>query len=670
LITIAALNLTGGSTPQRMYAALQLEMIAHTLIASAGMYLFMRILVRWRIPALIAAVTYAYGGFYTGYPQLQLAIIEAGAWLPFALVALSSGFISPPNPFFPPKEWEKEPSQDWLGTVIAGVFLGLSLLAGHPQTTLFFIYVCAVYLAWQVFDKRESIRVWIVNTAIFGAVGGGIAAVQLLPGLEYLRLTARPQLNFEALGNGFPFYDVAQLVFPGILSLWSPLYFGVVGLFLAISALTKKWWNPRPIIYWMLLGVGALALSFGARTVFFDLLYNVVPGFTLFRGQERAAYVIALCAAVLVGYGAVGTVSLWADRPHSGKLLGRFAGVIALVAGGLFILKLDGSQNDAVLNIAAFSTLIAFVAAWLIPAKLSRWKPAALLVLVVFELFTFGRTNPNWEPIPVSERLPMPFGAAEILQRQAGNDWRTAGVPENFGSLFGVREITGISPLKLARIDAVLKMPNTARVWDVFAVSYVLTPNEELPVPSTIILRDDNPTNPVKLHEITNPRPFARMVYRTWVEPNDQAAYGILSEPAFDAANTVIVPEPIELQEGSGSVRVVVNEPEYMRFEGETSTAGLVNIALPYYPGWVATLNGQPAEIVRADVAMSAVLVGSTDPAGAFTLELRYDPLSYRIGVIITLVTIIGVLLVTGFTVSNRRKPAPDDAAGGDTRRG
>src|SRR5512140_2234049 len=42
LITIAILNATGGSTPQRMYDALQKEMVAHALIAALLMYAFMR----------------------------------------------------------------------------------------------------------------------------------------------------------------------------------------------------------------------------------------------------------------------------------------------------------------------------------------------------------------------------------------------------------------------------------------------------------------------------------------------------------------------------------------------------------------------------------------------------------------------------------------------------
>src|SRR5258708_6425563 len=90
LVTIAVLNATGGSTPQRMYDALQKEMIAHTLLASLFMYALVR---RLRldqpysgVPGPSAGLSFAYIGYRAGYPQLQLAIMQAGIWLPVALL--------------------------------------------------------------------------------------------------------------------------------------------------------------------------------------------------------------------------------------------------------------------------------------------------------------------------------------------------------------------------------------------------------------------------------------------------------------------------------------------------------------------------------------------------------------------------------------------------------
>ena len=60
-----------------------------------------------------------------------------------------------------------------------------------------------------------------------------------------------------------------------------------------------------------------------------------------------------------------------------------------------------------------------------------------------------------------------------------------------------------------------------------------------------------------------------------------------------------------------------------------SSTAGgFVFVSDQHYPGWTATVNGQPSEILVANHAFRAVRV----PAGASEVVFRYRPLSVRIG--------------------------------------
>src|SRR5260221_980606 len=83
LVTIALLNMTGGSTPQRMYDALQKEMILHTLIASLLMYALLRRLTLGQpysvVARLIAGITFAYGGYLAFLSQLELVQLQFGS---------------------------------------------------------------------------------------------------------------------------------------------------------------------------------------------------------------------------------------------------------------------------------------------------------------------------------------------------------------------------------------------------------------------------------------------------------------------------------------------------------------------------------------------------------------------------------------------------------------
>lgn len=74
LLTIwLALLITGGSFP---FIALEWEVIAHVFLASTFTYAYVRHLTGSRPAGLFAGLTFAYSGYLTGYPPLQLAILE------------------------------------------------------------------------------------------------------------------------------------------------------------------------------------------------------------------------------------------------------------------------------------------------------------------------------------------------------------------------------------------------------------------------------------------------------------------------------------------------------------------------------------------------------------------------------------------------------------------
>ncbi|MEL6528141.1 MAG: hypothetical protein AAFQ07_20760, partial [Chloroflexota bacterium] len=130
LLTLAIGTQTGGMS----YYLLQLEAIAHVLALSLLMYLFVHRLTKSIWGALVAAIVASYGGFISGYPPLQLALLEAAIWLPLACWCV---LIATEN--------DKE---RWQWLIFAGGALGLSWLAGHPQTSWFATYVLVAWLGY------------------------------------------------------------------------------------------------------------------------------------------------------------------------------------------------------------------------------------------------------------------------------------------------------------------------------------------------------------------------------------------------------------------------------------------------------------------------------------------------------------------------------------------
>lgn len=643
-VIVLGANPDGGA----IYLALQREIALHGLIAALLMYLFIRRLTPYQpyspAGAFIAALTFAFGGFMTGYPQLQVAITEAGVWLPLALVGAL--------------EATRRNVTDYRWFGLSGMALGLSLLAGHPQTTLYLIYVWLGYLAWRVIAEGRAWYVFVIGTALFAVIGGGLAAVQVIPGWEYQQLTTRGALGFDEKGNGFPIYDFLQIVFPGLFSLWSPLYFGIAALMLVIYSAYRV--RRNEIFWFVAIGI-ALALSLGRGSIVYDIFYNFVPGFNLFRGQERSAYVVAVGASILAGLGALDILRDTLLHP----LNRRYTVIFSSIAGAAFTFSVAAflewlsapAETSKDFQQVAFALLIAIIAAGLL-INLATWRNKrwlrlrgqALIALIVFELFTFGRSNPNLQSVPTRARLEKPPIVQAMIQPGLYRVDGGIGLTDNYGTLWNIQDIRGISPLRLRSVDGLLKLPNQARVWEVFNVKYAAYAERAFLAPSTIIFTQKTLTGEINLHEFPDPRPMARLVSQIWVNPIDAEAYGMLSEPAYDARRSAFLPTKPAWVDGlppldpAANAEITDFKPERVTIRTESGTPALLATGLVYYPGWAATIDGQPAEVLRADTAFNAVFV----PAGAHEVVFTFSPDSYWLGAALSALTVI-VLMIGGF---------------------
>lgn len=671
LLTVALVNALDRTAPGDLYTALQTEMALHVLLASLLMYAFVRRVTAasgaHRLAAitggLVAALTYAYGGYLAGYPPLQLAVLEAGVWLPLALLAIF--------------EATRTPRPGALCLMLAGTALGLSLLAGHPQTSLFALYLALAFLGYRVWlAGARTWRTWLARfvlaAALFGLIAGGLAAVQLLPGLEYLQHTSRDTLPYDEKAHGFPLRDLAQIAFPGVVSEWSPLYAGIAGLALALVAIWRRTAHSR---FFAIAALVALVWSFGAGTVIFDALYLLGPGVSWFRGQERAAYLVAQCAAILAGLGAASLLARPADNRAARRLaraLWSLAGLLALAAAIWLALWIgtDTPRYDTALDAAIFSAIIAGLSALLFPRLLAgrlRGEWALLIVaLVGFDLFSVTRGGPNYEPVRAGDRLAEP-GYLDTVRADLAPGARVdglRGVFENYGTLYRIPDIRTISPLRMAGVERVLALPDD-RAWELLAVEKVLIDWEQLMAPSTIVNTAQDALGSFNIHRLDNPRPFAQVVYHAEVVPDDGAVFARLADPATSLEtirSTALLAEapgvdlPGDPPATPGEAVVTQFEPERITIDVQTTAPAILTLSLPAYPGWDAAIDGKQAPLVRAYGGLSALALRE---AGAHTITLEYTPRTFTVGAIVsvgTLALLFGALVVRVWTPRRRRR--------------
>lgn len=644
--------------------ALELEAVVHVLLAGLFTYAFLRLSLQRRLAALLGAGVFAFGGYLTSYPPLQLAILESAIWLPLALLGVLL--------------WHR--SGCWLYGLLTALAFAMSILAGHPQTYMQVIYTTlafGLYLAWRdrgttpllvwplassrASVKGERARWWraaLIRLAGPLVLALALSAVQLVPSLEYARLSTRTELPFAKAGTGFPLEDIVQFVLTGLVSHWQPLYVGILPLGLAVFALWVR--RQRDTGFWLGLAVVALALSFGANTVAFDVAFLGLPGYDLFRSQERHAFLVSFALSVLAAYGAEALFGPLPTRVRAWvmswrRLMGwSIPALLGLLIVVVFLARygIDPSDSQALprhvaalwLWVAGTAAVLQLRLAW--PRRRLSAAGAAL-VLVVLDLFTLNRPinyTPRYDLYPVTPVLEPILADKGRFRIQ--DDYRLRG---HTACMHGLEEVWGIAPIRLAHYDTFMRRAPEDVRWRLLGVRYVVTWRRELhPRPgqpataSQLIFQQGEGKDTDYVHRLPGDQPWVWVVRDVQVAQDEDDLYRRLGDPNFDPYRTAVLWEPVDVgpDEAQDRVEIVAREPTRLVIDAELGAPGLVVISEITYPGWQASVDGRPARIYEADGVLRAVRV----PAGSHRIEMRFDPLSFKLGAAISALGVAGLL--------------------------
>ncbi len=116
---------------------------------------------------------------------------------------------------------------------------------------------------------------------------------------------------------------------------------------------------------------------------------------------------------------------------------------------------------------------------------------------------------------------------------------------------------------------------------------------------------------PVRVFRVPEPLTRAYAVRGARIA-GDERALELLASPGFDPAQELILPSgrPRERGPAPGSVRVLGAEHGEVRLHASLDAPGFLVLADAFDPGWRATVDGRPARILRANIALRAVELG------------------------------------------------------------
>ncbi len=99
----------------------------------------------------------------------------------------------------------------------------------------------------------------------------------------------------------------------------------------------------------------------------------------------------------------------------------------------------------------------------------------------------------------------------------------------------------------------------------------------------------------------------------------------------------------------TGMLTLLSQLPQKIVLEAETSGQGFLVLSQQHYPGWGAYVDGKRVQTHRTN----GVLTGLFVPPGRHTVELRFEPLSVKLGIALSGITL---LFLTGYLVMNARR--------------
>lgn len=568
------------------------------------------------------------------------------------------------------------------GGLVLGLVLAIQLLPGFPQTVFFTYQLIVLRILWALLFRQTEDR-----RALLAAVGLGLVipllldAVQLLPSLEVARESVRQgAVTGKQLGPGFSWQAFGR----GVASQVAVAGTAPIALLGLLGIVASPWLGKgRDAAFYVLVMVLYFVLSLGPGSMFFDL-YARLPLGSTFRGSARLLWLTSFALAVLV---ALGSEALLAG---AGRSVRWRAGLAAtLLAGTVALYLIAGGLPPLDLLLVGGLVLIA-----LAPSRpqLVRLAPFALPALVVLSTLVAGRP-----PLFGLRRGDLYGARADVFEfvraRLTPQDrvLIVGGQPAlelmpKSATLFEVPDIHDYDPQASHRyadyftfmrsakpmrdyedwywiFDKLLPATLQRPLFDLTAARYVIVTQEldetrrALGDGLNLLLDRDG----VRVYENPQAIPRARYVSRVAVQ-GEHEVLPALASGKVDARQSAIVSDAERASlsgtgdAGTGTVEFLVDEPERVALRVRASAPGFLVLADEYFPGWTATVNGEPRDIVRANHTFRLVEV----PAGDSEVIFTYRPFSLRLGMLMTLVALIAF---AGLWWRSGRHPAGADGA-------
>ena len=679
--------------PDGMVAHLQSWLsLTHLLWGGLGMALLTRRLGACCTGAAVAGLAWSLSGHTTSAWMIG-PLLLAHAWIPW----VARGFLglARKQGRFP---------------LLAAVWpMAMSLLVGEVFVSGMALLFAAVVVVAGARSLRPT-RAGATSVARAGAawlVAVAIAAVAWLPSVLMVGSTERAQAFDRASAELYSHHPlrVLEMVAPGALGdatgeypagRWvgepaasgAPLFFssylGVATLAFVLLGLRRK---QLHLTLALAAGV-ALLLAFGKHAPVHQVWRTILFPFAHMHSPEKYVVLVVAALAPLAGLGA--SALLAAGKPNL-RRLGYFGGALALLALTAQLLLPDELAPTARWAcLRGLATLVLLFAMLKMLVRIPRAATLAMLTLVALDLGIPASRLTGFGSAELLTRVPP--AAATVLSDSRGNPspprlYRALGLEQaaaplgphatwedsqeralasltpNTLNVFGLATVPGFAsaiPDLLSQISP-RSLADLGRMLRVFAVPYALladTDASEL-AKTGAVKALSHPLPKGSLVRVDEARPRVYLPGRIRSLPPSQAGAHLFDDAVVAGREVILLtasqPSLIAASENGESHACTLDSFTNTRIvaQCQTPVPSVAVFVEQFDPGWSATVDGQPAPIVRANLLARAVPLR----AGNHRIELEYHAPGLRLAILLSTIGLFG--LAGAMILERRRRRMP-----------
>jgi hypothetical protein len=449
------------------------------------------------------------------------------------------------------------------------------------------------------------------------------------------------------------------------------------------------------------LAIASLIYALGATTPLFYLFYYLVPGVKLFRAPSSIMFVFAIAVITVAALGLDGMEE--SENPQEREAKSRKAALYLWGASGLFLL-LGVLASAGVLTELWTSVLYRDIAPNKVAALQSNlpniqqgiWLTFLLSAIVAgaWQLYSRGavpraawigvvallafldplRVDPQYITMADPRQIYSRDDVTDFLIRQreqSGEPFRVFSVSQgalysnNQFAFYGIEELTGHHGNEIGRymdlVDFQRHAAGAIRILQLLNVRYLVSGS---PIQAPGLVEAFRGQRAI-VYQLVTAFPRAFLVGRYETTPDTLTIARLLSRD-FNLAQSVTLDRDPPIQpdpESGGRVRWLEDGINQQTLEIEAGGPAILVVSNNYYPSWHVEIDGEPAELLRADHTLRGVAV----PAGTHQVRFYYRSPLYRAALWTTLLSSLAVAgLVSVPLIRRRGRPARPAAAGAD----